>query len=144
LKLPTRHSGQPKYHRAQGVPRFRAEGPHHDRDYYLVTPQVAAELQGEFGLNTIYTAINRQGTLFLWPVRLPDPDGRQLDWHRSAHEAADLATKQWVRLSANKNLGAYDIRIATAKMPEPEWPSEYSFRGSVERRRGDAGRIQVR
>ena len=64
-----------------------------DRELYLVLPSVARELSGEFAMATIYTAINRQGVLFLWPVRLPAPDGRILEWHRSASEAADLAMR---------------------------------------------------
>ena len=99
-----------------------------NKEFYLVMPAVAVELPSEFRLFTIYTAINRQGTLFLWPVRLPGPDGRQNERWRSAHEAAALATKGWVRISSNMNLGAYEIRVAASAMLEPEWPPEYSFR----------------
>jgi len=134
--VPVRKPHKQDFVRVRSEPEFRGSFAllqiGDDREYYLVTPQITAELQGEFGICTIYTAINRQGTLFLWPVRLPGPDGRQLDWHKSAQEGADLATKQWVRLSANKNLGAYEIRIASGKMPDPEWPSEYSFRDLLE------------
>ena len=37
------------------------------------------------------TAINRQGVLFLWPIRLPGADGKIDDWSRSAMDAADEA-----------------------------------------------------
>ena len=47
-----------------------------DREVYLVTPEMAAELPGEFAAATLYTAINRQGVLFIWPVKLPGPDGK--------------------------------------------------------------------
>jgi hypothetical protein len=48
------------------------------------------ELAGEFVSKTLHLAINRQGTPFFWPVRLPSPDGkdmfnaRLLDIRRSA------------------------------------------------------------
>ena len=42
-----------------------------DREIYLVPPSIARELPGEFVMATIYAAINRQGVVFLWPVRLP-------------------------------------------------------------------------
>jgi hypothetical protein len=71
-------------------------------------------------LATIYTAINRQGVVFLWPVPLPTPDGRVLEWHRSQAEAASLAS--WVRVQANMSLGAYEIIEAPASIPDPEWP----------------------
>jgi len=97
-----------------------------DRELYLVLPSVARELSGEFAMATIYTAINRQGVLFLWPVRLPAPDGRILEWHRSASEAADLAMRRWIRVKANMALGAYEIFEAASTIPDPEWP-ELSF-----------------
>jgi hypothetical protein len=49
------------------------------------------------------------------------------EWWRSAHEAAALARKSWVRVSSNKNLGAYEIHVAASAMADPEWP-EHSFR----------------
>src|SRR6516162_10933119 len=42
-----------------------------DREVYLVTPDMAQALPGEFTPVTLFTAINRQGTLHLWPVKLP-------------------------------------------------------------------------
>jgi hypothetical protein len=92
-----------------------------DNEIYLVTPNMANELPNEFFTVMLLTAINRQGVLFLWPIKLPRPDGRQLDWHRSAAEAAEQAM-DWVRVSANMQLGAYEVAIATANLPEPAWP----------------------
>ena len=71
---------------------------------------------------TLFTAINRQGVLFLWPVRLPDPQGRQMEWWRSMREAAELAMTQWIRTKSNMSLGAYEIYVAESTMAEPEWP----------------------
>jgi hypothetical protein len=93
-----------------------------DREVYLVTPAMALELPGEFTTVTLFTAINRQGVLHLWPVKLPGPDGRQMEWHRSAAEAAELAMGKWVRITANMSLGAYEVFEATADLPEPTWP----------------------
>ena len=42
-------------------------------------------------MSTLYTTITRQGVVSLWPIRLPLPDGRYNEWHRSAAEAAELA-----------------------------------------------------
>src|SRR5262249_21091855 len=73
---------------------------------------------------TIFTAINRQGVVFLWPVRLPGPDGKLDDWSRSALEAARLAMGGWVRVQANMGLGAYDVFQAVGALTEPQWPEE--------------------
>ena len=97
-----------------------------DREVYLVTPNMAPGLVGEFSTVTLFTTINRQGTLHLWPVKLPAPDGRHNEWHRSAAEAAERAMKKWVRVTASMSLGAYEIFEASGDLPEPVWP-DFSF-----------------
>jgi len=97
-----------------------------DREVYLVTPNLAPGLVGEFSTVTLFTTINRQGTLHLWPVKLPASDGRQNEWHRSAAEAAERAMKKWVRVTASMSLGAYEIFEASGDLPEPIWP-DFSF-----------------
>jgi hypothetical protein len=97
-----------------------------DREVYLVTPNMAQALPGEFSTVTLCLAINRQGVLFLWPVKLPNPDGKHNEWHRSAAEAAELAMKKWVRVTASMSLGAYQIVEAIGGLPEPVWP-DFSF-----------------
>jgi hypothetical protein len=93
-----------------------------DREVYLVKPDMAKELPGEITVAALYTAINRQGVLFVWPVRLPGTDGKHNEWHRSAAEAAELAMSKWVRITANMSLGAYEIFEATGELAEPTWP----------------------
>jgi hypothetical protein len=93
-----------------------------DREVYLVTPDMASKLPGEFTPATLCTAVTRQGVLFLWPVKLPGPDGKHNEWHRSAAEAAELAMRKWLRITANMSLGAYDMFEATGNLPDPTWP----------------------
>ena len=93
-----------------------------DREMYLVRPEMYAELSGETVAMTVFTAINRQGVLFLWPVRLPPPDGKTNDWWPSARTGAELAINKWIRLKASTDLGAYEIFEATSTMAAPEWP----------------------
>jgi hypothetical protein len=93
-----------------------------DREVYLVTPDMAQALPGEFATVTLFTTVNRQGTLHLWPVKLPSPEGRQNEWHRSAAEGAERAIKKWVRVTASMSLGAYEIFQASGDLPEPVWP----------------------
>ena len=80
-----------------------------DREVYLVTPAMAASLPGEFSPATLYLGINRQGVAFIWPVKLPGPDGKVNSWHQSAAEAAELAMSCWIRMTANMGLGAYEL-----------------------------------
>jgi hypothetical protein len=97
-----------------------------DREVYLVHPNMAQALPGEFSTVTLFTTINRQGTLHVWPIKLPTPDGRQNEWHRSAAEAAERAMKKWVRVTASMSLGAYEIFEASGDLPDPVWP-DFSF-----------------
>jgi len=93
-----------------------------DREDYLVQPAILPELTGEVVYKTVFTAVNRQGVVFLWPVRLPAPDDRKSEWPRSAREAAERAMTQWVRMKANLSLGAYEITAAESVMADPVWP----------------------
>lgn len=92
-----------------------------EREDYLVLPHIAPLLPGEIVLKTVYTAINRQGVVFLWPVRLPSPDDKPNAWWNSAREAAELAMGKWVRIKANMSLGAYEMSVAEREIPDPEW-----------------------
>src|SRR5262249_41748413 len=85
-------------------------------------PEILQELADEIVFKTVFTAVNRQGVVFLWPIRLPAPDDRKTEWSRSAREAAELAMNQWLRLKANMSLGAYEITVAETAMADPVWP----------------------
>jgi hypothetical protein len=97
-----------------------------DREAYLVGRSMVDELATEAEPFTLYTAINRQGVLFLWPVRLPAPDGKVNEWHRSLREAAETAVGTWSRVKANMSLGAYETTVAESAIADPAWP-EASF-----------------
>jgi hypothetical protein len=95
-----------------------------DRETYLVERDLWQALVGEatFGPRALYTTINRQGVVFLWPVRLPGLDGKLDSWNESAMEAVALARGNWVRVSANMSLGGYDVFAAGSELPPPVWP----------------------
>ena len=93
-----------------------------DREVYLVLPHVAHQLPGECTPVVLHTAINRQGVVFLWPVKLPAPDGKINEWHRSAGEAAERAMTCWLRVKADMALGAYAMFEASSAIPDPIWP----------------------
>jgi hypothetical protein len=97
-----------------------------DREVYLVTRDILPAVEGEYAIVTLFTAISRQGTLFLWPVKLPNSEGRYNAWHRSGAEGAERAMEKWVRVTASMSLGAYEIFEASGELPEPNWP-DYQF-----------------
>jgi hypothetical protein len=93
-----------------------------DGGFYLVATAMAAALSDEAKPYVLRPYVNRGGVLRLWPIRLPDPDGRVMEWHRSAAVAASLAMRRWIRVTANRSLGAYEVFEAAAQPPDPEWP----------------------
>ncbi|TWU67579.1 hypothetical protein V7x_31540 [Crateriforma conspicua] len=93
-----------------------------NRESYLVAPVLWPELPDFITLVRLCVAVNRHGTAFLWPAKLPDPNGRPMDWHTSMLGAQELATKSWVRVQADMSAGSYAVFEATGNLPDPEWP----------------------
>lgn len=126
--VPVKKPGRQEFVRVHPDPAFRENFSmvelKDDRESYLIAgAALAAELIEEAHGVTLFTAVTRQGTPFLWPVKLPPADGREMDWHSSAREAAADAMKSWVRVSANMGLGAYDVAVAEGITAEPQWPA---------------------
>lgn len=126
--IPVRKPDRQWFVRVHPDPAYRLETAvlelKEDNETYLLAPQLRAELPGEIVAKVLLTAITRQGNPFLWPIRLPDEMGKLDEWNRSAAEAAKLAEGQWIRLAANRTLGAYETFVATGDLPEPEWPDK--------------------
>ena len=105
---------------------------------YLVSTEVASVLGNLARPVELYAAIDRQNNPFLIPIPLPGPNGVRNPWHESLAQAGERAKVVWLRISANKDLGGYDIYEATAKLPDPVWPDitmdellEIAFRGRI-------------
>jgi hypothetical protein len=126
LTVPVHKPKPQDFVRVHPSPAFRADFPvielKEDRETFIVAPGLVGGLAAEIVPMSLFTAANRQGVVFLWPVRLPDPNGRQQEWRRSLREAVDTAVGQWVRVKANMSLGAYEVATAASAMVEPEWP----------------------
>jgi len=124
--IPARKPNPQEFVRVHSSSKYRADFPMIDLkdegEDYLVRPEIVPELAGELVSKTIFTAISRQGVVFLWPVRLPAPDDRKSEWLRSQREAAETAMTRWMRMKSNRSLGAYETFVAKSVIPEPEWP----------------------
>lgn len=91
---------------------------------FLVSDSLQGELAQDMVAKTIYQCTTRNGVSFLYPVKLPDEEGRLDSWNQSAREAVDIAKDAWIRLVSNRHLGAYEILQATGALSEPDWPSQ--------------------
>lgn len=89
---------------------------------YVVHPDICAEVIKDVVPKVFLLTIDRQGVIFLWPIRLPDAEGKLDTWNMSAHDAAKMAETAWVRVVSNKSARAYEVHEAKAVFAEPEWP----------------------
>jgi hypothetical protein len=98
-----------------------------EREVYFVPPPFRHLLVGYLAPVMIVVAINRQGTLFLWPIKLNVDEGMGRGggraWNETSMAGAEMGRTSWVQLFADMSLGAYRIRRAEGELPDPTWPS---------------------
>jgi len=93
-----------------------------ERQHYVVDPSLASSLPGEAVPKLLVTAISQHGGLMLWPIKLPDDNGRLDPWNEAALMAAERAKSVWIRIAADMRKGTYDVWEAQGAIPDPTWP----------------------
>ena len=108
------------------------------RESYVVIPEVAQEISELVRPVMLHAAIDRQNNVSLIPVPLPGEDGTRNPWHESLAQAVEHAKLRWIRITANRHAGGYDVFEAEGELPEPEWPAhdmdalvQVAFRGKI-------------
>jgi hypothetical protein len=91
------------------------------QEMFLVHPMFHRVFGSALTMATLHVMINTQGTIFLWPINLGDPD-RPNTWLTSATTAMERSRDVWVRLASNGSANAYDVFVANGNLGEPEWP----------------------
>jgi len=95
---------------------------------YLVTPDLWMELSDDLQPTALFVVMSRNSPVpFLWPCKLPGPDGRPNRWHESALEAAKLAESDWLKVVSDMDAGCYVPHVACGNLAEPEWPEDLSM-----------------
>ena len=103
-----------------------------DKERYLVIGGLQQTLIQELRRVRLFAGINKSGTVFLWPVRLPGDGGAYMQRIAdSALLAAEEAKTLWVRVWWNRDLGAYEMARAKGDLGSPQWPNK-SFRDLLE------------
>jgi len=93
-------------------------------DNYIVAPALFGELEGEWAAKVLVPCITRQGSYYVWPIRLPDSGGRIDGWNRSALEIARSCGGQWIRVTSNREVGSYDVTHSVSPTDPPVWPAD--------------------
>lgn len=126
--VPVGRFNKQDFFRTHPDPKYRAECVgilelKEEREHYLVAPALSADLAGEFDPCSLFTCINRKGVLRLIPVKLPRDDRRgRNEWATSLRSGLERGMTNWVRVTPNISLGAYEIALASNGIPDPEWP----------------------
>lgn len=92
-----------------------------ENETYMVSPSMVHYMEGMAVVKKLFVGQTRQGVFFLWPVKLPDVDGKLDSWNISAHATASKAETQWVSMRSNRAASCYDTFVAMGDLPEPDW-----------------------
>lgn len=102
-----------------------------DKETFIVAAGAKHVVADEMRPTRVFTAINKLGMVFLWPVKLPGADNRSRWASESALQAAEQAMSLWVKVMWNRGLGAYEYGRAVGDLGSPQWPDK-SFRDLLE------------
>lgn len=93
---------------------------------YIVSPDLWEQLLMEptFKPYRIVVGVTRQGTPFLWPLKLPGPDGKLDDWSQAALEIAEISKTHWTRMISNMEAGSYEAFHPANCQIQPVWPNK--------------------
>lgn len=131
LTVPVRRPGRSEFFRVRPDPGYTVDwfvlerNDEMTRETFWVTDEFRGELLDELRPVRIFVCMNKHGTVFLWPAKLPTPDssiGRR--WSESALEIAEFAKSSWVKLVGKRDLGAYEMFKARGDLGEPAWPDK--------------------
>jgi hypothetical protein len=105
-------------------------------DFYIVDTSSVPELTTEVSPRRLVPIITRDGSLYIWPLRISTAEKNLDAAGASSYAAARLAQQSWIRLRWNGH--EFDATVAKAAIPEPTWPDitfdemiEIAFAGKV-------------
>lgn len=131
LTVPARRPGRTEFFRVHPDKEYSVDwyvierNDELDRETYWVSLDFRAELLDELRPVRIFTCINKRGTVFLWPAKLPTPENRLgRSWADSALEIAEYAKGTWVKMVGKRDLNAYEMFKARGDLGEPDWPDK--------------------
>jgi hypothetical protein len=114
----------PAYH-AKVATIVLKEDENSKEEIYLVAPRVAEDMADEITLTTLYLAMNRQGDVFIWPCRDPNPELRRGDTAATSRlEAIEAAMTRYVRVQWKSPAYEISFRDASIVETEPVWPDK--------------------
>jgi hypothetical protein len=98
-----------------------------ERQYFAVTSEMVVALAG-IGItvtdHTLYLTVTPRGALRIIPIRHPDAEGNQNDYHRTKELGLVDGMNRWVRLYTDQPNHCYQVFAAPdGRFPDPIWPA---------------------
>jgi hypothetical protein len=78
-----------------------------------------ADIENKIDLLNLVTSITTDGSVFLWCYKLSTNS-----WSDSARIAIRAASKQWVRVIADRSSNGYMLEYPVVAPPDPVWPPQ--------------------
>lgn len=93
---------------------------------FFVDPSLWAALAGEkhFSYRRLHCCVTVAGDVFLWGLRIPDPDKKEQQWVKIPWCAAEDAKSGWVRLYWDESQRKHRVKVAKSQHSVPQWPRE--------------------
>jgi hypothetical protein len=95
-----------------------------DRETYIVTPACMDAVAEVARKVRVFTCMNKRGTVFLWPAKLPVEGSAGRRYADTALRIAEEAKTLWVRMWGDRDLGGYAMVRARGNLEEPKWPDK--------------------
>jgi len=132
LAVPVRRPGRQEWFRVHRDPSYvidcllleRKDGEGMVRERYWVDVDLYNLLLEEATRIRLFTCISTQGTVFLWPCKLPTGDNAGKRWAETRLVVAEAAKESWARLVGNQQAAGYDFKRPESDLGEPKWPSK--------------------
>ncbi len=132
ITVPLRKPGRHDFIRVNPDPDYILDAPiiEHtsegslNKQVYWVDPRMRDDLAAELKPVRLFTCVTKRNVLFLWPAKLPGVTDAGRRWSESALEVAETAKDNWVRMSGNVDLGAYELTVAQGDLGKPDWPDK--------------------
>ncbi len=128
VEVTVRKPGKHEWVRTHPDPGMRLQTAilHFERDdqVYLVAKPLWTQLADSINPACLIPAVNRDGVLFIWVIKLPK-DGKDWNsWNKTAMAGADLAVGVWARLKRNHDGKCYVPVTAEMDLGEPVFPDK--------------------
>jgi hypothetical protein len=102
-----------------------------NQETYLVPPDMRVNVANEYVVIRLHVAMNRDGEVFLWPLKLQAVGARPNPWTESMARAIATAKQDWVRVSANMAGQRYNIQVANNQQIGNPWRENLSMEDLV-------------